>query len=312
MDIKLDKSNPIPIGVQVKEQIKMYINSGFYKEGDKLPSINQFASSLDINKNTIVTILKDLEKDGYVKGFRGKGVFISKGKANKAYDSSFIDRIDMLIREAKKKKLDINELINYVSARFYQAQTVKNNRVLFIIGISQELVDLNLQKLKQSFPGVQFDGLLYNKETKIGEIREVIKWADIIVSPSVFFSYIKTYVPDEKILIKTEPNFKLLGNLRKGIDKKSKIAVIGSTQNSAELLSNMFIAASIFRPKMVLSLNDLEKYKKDLKEIDSFVICISARAAVEKLKLKEREVHFFSDYIDSDSMDDIKLALKKL
>jgi hypothetical protein len=37
-----------------------------------------------------------------------------------------------------------------------------------------------------------------------------------------------------------------------------------------------------------------------------------ARASVEKLKLKAREIYFFSDYIDSDSMDDIKLALKKL
>jgi hypothetical protein len=74
----------------------------------------------------------------------------------------------------------------------------------------------------------------------------------------------------------------------------------------------MLIAARIFRPKLVLSLNDLDKYKKDLKEIDAFVICISARASVEKLKLKAREIYFFSDYIDSDSMDDIKLALKKL
>jgi GntR family transcriptional regulator len=312
MDIKLEKNNPIPIGVQIKEQIKMYVNSGFYKEGDKLPSIKQLAEALKINKNTIVTVFKDLEKDGYVQSFRGKGVFINKGKTNKGYDNVFIDRIDMLIREAKKKKLDVNELINFVSSRFNLVQTVKNKKVLFLTGISQELVDLNLQKLKQNISGVEFEGFLYNKETKIGELKEAIKLIDIIVIPSVFYSQIKAYMPNEKTIIKTEPNFKLLSSLKKGIKKKSKIAVIGLNQNSADVLANMLIAARIFRPKLVLSLNDLDKYKKDLKEIDAFVICISARASVEKLKLKAREIYFFSDYIDSDSMDDIKLALKKL
>ena len=191
MDIHLDKNNPIPIGVQAKEQIKMHINSGFYKEDDKLPSINQLAETLKVNKNTIVTVLKELEKDGYVRSFRGKGIFIGKVKANKSYDSEFVDRIDMIIREAKKKKLNISELINFVSARYYQAQTFKNIKVLFISGISQELVDLNLQKLKQNISGVEFDGLLYNKETKISEIKEAIKLANLVVVPSVFYSFIK-------------------------------------------------------------------------------------------------------------------------
>ena len=112
MDIQLDKTNPIPIGVQIREQIKMHVNSGYYKEGDKLPSINQLAEALKVNKNTIVTIIKDLENDGYVKSFRGKGIFIVKEKLSKSYDSVFIDRIDLLVREAKKKKININEFIN--------------------------------------------------------------------------------------------------------------------------------------------------------------------------------------------------------
>ena len=312
MDIQLDKNNPIPIGVQIKEQIKMHINSGFYKEGDKLPSISQFAEELKVNKNTIVTILKDLENDGYIKSFRGKGSYIGKDKTNKSFDNIFIDKVDLLVREAKRKKLNINELINFVSARFYQAQTIKNNKVLFINGISQELVDLNLQKLKQSISGVEFDGFFYNKETKMSEIKEAIKSANLIVIPSVFYPFIKSYIPIEKTFIKTEPNFKPLSSLKKGIEKKSKVAVIGYSQSNAELLANMFIAARIFRPRLILSLNDLEKYKKELKEVDTFVICISARIAAERLKLKDREVYFFSDYIDGDSISDIKLALKKL
>jgi GntR family transcriptional regulator len=118
MDIRLDKNNPIPLGVQVKEQIKMLVNSGTYKEGDKLPSINQLALFLGVNKNTVVTILKDLENEGYVTSHRGKGVYISKLKNESKIDERFIGKVDALINDARLAGINVNELINIISARY--------------------------------------------------------------------------------------------------------------------------------------------------------------------------------------------------
>lgn len=312
MELKLDKNNPIPVGVQVKEQIKMLVNSGAYHQGDKLPSIMQLASLLQVNKNTIVSVLKDLENEGYVESFRGKGVFISSKKADKNYDSNFIEKVDTLIREANKKKIGVNELINFISARFNHTASVKSAKILFLMGISQELVDINVQKLKQNLPGFELDGLLFNKELKSQKMKAAFAWADLITVPAIIYDHIKVYLPTDKPVIKTMANLRLLSSLKKGIEKKSKVAVIGVTQNGAQALAEMFVSARLFRPKLVLPLNDLDKYKKELKEMDSFVICISAREAVERLKIKDRDVYFFSDYIDQDSIEEIKIQLKRL
>ena len=44
INFKIDKNNPLPIGLQLGEQIKMLVNSGDLKPGDRLPAINQLAS----------------------------------------------------------------------------------------------------------------------------------------------------------------------------------------------------------------------------------------------------------------------------
>lgn len=120
MDITLNKKSPIPLGVQVKEQVKIQINQGVYKEGDKLPAITQLAESLGVNKNTIVAALKDLEYEGYLESFRGKGVFVSGKKIETTISRDFINRLDSVIKRAKIMDMGVSELINLISVRFSQ------------------------------------------------------------------------------------------------------------------------------------------------------------------------------------------------
>ncbi len=312
MEIHLDRNNPIPIGVQVKEQIKMLVDSAVYKAGDKLPSINSLAESLGINKNTIVAVLKDLENEGYVESYRGKGVFVKEKNASSKIDGDFIDRIDRAIREASSRDIGVNELINFISARYNYALSYKKARVLFVSAISRELVDVNVQKLKQSMPGVEFDGLFASKEILRNGVQNTWDWADLIIVPLAMYGHMKDFLPKDKPMVKTAANLKLLLDLKKGIDKKSRTAVIGLTQTGAQLLAGLIFSSRLFRPRIVLAMNEIEKYKKELKEMDSFVVCISAREAVERLKLKPKDVYFFSDYISDESMEEIRQHLKKV
>ncbi|MCX7711201.1 MAG: GntR family transcriptional regulator [Clostridia bacterium] len=313
MNIKLDKANPIPIGVQVKEQIKMLINSGDYKEGDKLPSINQLAAFLGVNKNTVVTVLKDLENEGYIWSQRGKGVFVSDKKKGKKVDAAFINSVDLLISGAKIRGLDASELINLISARFSYALAAKKRvKVLFAIGITQELLDVNLKKLREEILGADFEGLLLNSEMTRDHAFKAFSRADLVVVPSVAFDFIRDFLPKDKPLIKTMLNLKLLARLKKGVEKKSKVAVIGSSSYGAKALSNTFISAKLFKPKLVLAQDSVDEHKKEFKEIDSVVVCLSAKSAIEeKPYLKNKNIYIFSDYIDDESIEDIKLFIRK-
>ena len=45
--------NNIPIYLQVLEYLKIYLLSGFFKCGEKLPSVREFANTFKVNPNTM-------------------------------------------------------------------------------------------------------------------------------------------------------------------------------------------------------------------------------------------------------------------
>ena len=53
--------NNIPIYVQLLEYLKIYLISGVFKSGDKLPSVREFATTFKVNPNTMQKALGELE-----------------------------------------------------------------------------------------------------------------------------------------------------------------------------------------------------------------------------------------------------------
>lgn len=67
-----------PIYLQIIEQIEIRIVSGFYKAGDKLPSVRDMASEAAVNPNTMQKALAELEGKGLLYSQRTSGRFITE------------------------------------------------------------------------------------------------------------------------------------------------------------------------------------------------------------------------------------------
>ena len=76
--IIIDPRSRTPIFEQIKEQIINLINIGELKPHDKLPSIRQLASDLELNVNTVKRAFQELESERVTYSLPGKGVFISE------------------------------------------------------------------------------------------------------------------------------------------------------------------------------------------------------------------------------------------
>ena len=76
--IIIDPISRTPIFEQIKEQIINLINTGELKTDDRLPSIRQLASDLDLNVNTVKRAFQELEEQQVTYSIPGKGVFVSK------------------------------------------------------------------------------------------------------------------------------------------------------------------------------------------------------------------------------------------
>lgn len=77
MDIIISNSSGAPIYEQICAQIKGKIISGELKEGDALPSIRLLAKELRISVITTKRAYEELERDGFLVTYAGKGSFVA-------------------------------------------------------------------------------------------------------------------------------------------------------------------------------------------------------------------------------------------
>ena len=93
MNIIISNSSELPIYLQIVNQIKEAILLNNLKENEQLPSIRNLAKDLRISVITTKNAYEELEREGYVETFPGKGVYV----ANKNME---------LIREEQLQKIE--------------------------------------------------------------------------------------------------------------------------------------------------------------------------------------------------------------
>lgn len=112
MNIKFD--NNIPIYLQIMNMVKKQIIRGEIKEGDKIPSVREFAEMLQINPNTIQRTFQELEREGIVITKRGMGRYVTE-------DSEKI----MEVKQEMSKEIITNFLNGMKSLGFEEEEILK-------------------------------------------------------------------------------------------------------------------------------------------------------------------------------------------
>lgn len=101
MDIIITNSTDQPIYEQIKEQIKMQIMGGELKEGDALPSMRLLAKELRISIITTKRAYEELEREGFIESYTGKGSFV------KAVNTDYVrEKVANEIGELFEKAMD--------------------------------------------------------------------------------------------------------------------------------------------------------------------------------------------------------------
>ena len=79
--LKLEPASPIPIYLQIVEQIRQRIAAGALQADCELPSVRALASEHLINPNTVARAYLELEREGLLSKRRGTGTYVSMSAA---------------------------------------------------------------------------------------------------------------------------------------------------------------------------------------------------------------------------------------
>ena len=114
MEWKLDDNRPI--WMQLQEQLTRKILSGWYRAGEKLPSVRELAAEAGVNPNTMQKALTELERSGLVYTQRTSGRFITEdtAKMTEIKEQLAREQIQLFLKNMEQlgfKKEDIKRLL---------------------------------------------------------------------------------------------------------------------------------------------------------------------------------------------------------
>lgn len=121
MNINISNASGKPIYLQVSDQIKTLILEGVLKEGDMLPSMRNLALELRISFMTTKRAYEELERDGFIESYTGKGSFV-KAQNAELFREEQIKAIEALLADAgeRARKIgltadELHELLDLVN-----------------------------------------------------------------------------------------------------------------------------------------------------------------------------------------------------
>jgi GntR family transcriptional regulator len=85
----IDRESPIPLYYQLKELLAGRITSDEWQPGDMLPTEEQLQEQYELSRTTVRQALKELEFEGKISRYRGRGTFVSKPKISHSPDPHF-------------------------------------------------------------------------------------------------------------------------------------------------------------------------------------------------------------------------------
>lgn len=113
MDIIITNNSESPIYEQIKEQIKAMILNGNLKEGDALPSMRLLAKELRISIITTKRAYEELEREGYIESYTGKGSFVKAVNREMVKETVIYEieeLFDEVLNKAELAKVSYDEL----------------------------------------------------------------------------------------------------------------------------------------------------------------------------------------------------------
>lgn len=117
MDIIISNSTGEPIYEQIVSQIKSQIMAGRLKAGDALPSMRALAQALRISVITTKRAYEELERDGFIESYTGKGSFV-KGQNMELLKEEYLKKVESLLSDAcdaaRKCDIPLEELISII------------------------------------------------------------------------------------------------------------------------------------------------------------------------------------------------------
>ncbi|HIT52454.1 MAG TPA: GntR family transcriptional regulator [Candidatus Fimivicinus intestinavium] len=131
MDILISNASGKPIYDQIASQIKELIISGRLAQGDPLPSMRLLAQELRISVITTKRAYEELERDGFIESFPGKGSFVARRNMEFIREEQ-LKKVESYLQQAvelaRESGVSLEELLDLLRLQYGGDSAIFSNR----------------------------------------------------------------------------------------------------------------------------------------------------------------------------------------
>lgn len=120
---EVDKKSDLPPWLQLRNRLAYLIATGFFKPGEKLPTVRGLAAEISINFNTVNKAYISLMDEGYIESRPGKGTIVREISPEK---SEKLESVDTLIEDCVDAclamGLDFDEVSKRIKKKIHEME----------------------------------------------------------------------------------------------------------------------------------------------------------------------------------------------
>ncbi|MFM1651088.1 GntR family transcriptional regulator [Brevibacillus sp. B_LB10_24] len=190
----LDKTDVVPLYIQLQRFLKEEILKGTYPEGDMIPSETQLTKKYGITRTTVRKAISNLVNEGFLQQVHGKGTFVrfKRMKYSIWNFGGFTDYIKGRNETPVSKVLEAQTIFNSEGSPYFKlvrARGIKREQAEVFLTIDTSLLPLEL------FPGL--DTYDFAKDSLYRVLRDIYKVfprrSEIGVRPVMSGDQMQTY-----------------------------------------------------------------------------------------------------------------------
>lgn len=163
--LTLDRTLPVPLGLQLRGLIAYGIACGDLRAGDRLPSVRDLAEDAGVAPMTVSQVYRDLKETGLIEGRAGSGTFVARRTGTGGADdrlAAFHRGVDALIDEGLALGLAAADIAGLVAARLSRGGSRVRARQAVLVGIFPAATAAYARAVAEALgPGVGVEGVTF-------------------------------------------------------------------------------------------------------------------------------------------------------
>ena len=309
MELKVSRNSTLSIHTQLKEQIKGLVLDGLLENEEQLPTVRQLGEFLQINKNTVSKVYKDLETEGYVQSQKGRGTFVSYKKDAKKIE--FLNEIEQVLRKGISAGINYQEIMGmvYFKSHHLRFLALKGKiKKMAIIECNPTSIKDFTDLIHKEMKSIKVEGVLIEDlQNNFKAVEKQLKDVEFIAIPYLHYHEVDKELEklDKEIFtFGISQSLKLFNHSKKM--KNKTVGIIGYVLVEEYVIKRQFqnVKTKEFKYYGGLGKSGIEPLKNFLREVDFLILTDTVEEEIkENLKPKKPYIVYMGKY----AIDDMKV-----